>query len=359
MKLDPEYFDLKTDGLIPVDEFVEKILYHPNVGYYSKKIPFGNKGDFITAPTISNLFSEIITIWVITTWEKLGKPKNFNFVELGPGDGSLAKVFINTIKKFPNINKSINIYMYEKSNLLKKIQRKKLRGSKVKWIQGFDEINKGPVVFFGNEFFDAIPIKQFSHDKNLLKEKHYWINSLKGLTEVYKDANKEDIKKIKKFKVLKNLRFIEFPKLGFDELDKITSKVKKLSGGILLIDYGYLNILNKNTLQAVMENKKMDMSYLLKNLGRADITSLVNFKLLREYFTKNKLKVKKIVSQKFFLEKMGIIERAQNLSINMTFEQKNYMSLTLRRLLHKNLMGELFKVIFAFKSKKNNFLGFN
>ena len=100
MKLDPEYFDLKTDGLIPVDEFVEKILYHPNVGYYSKKIPFGKKGDFITAPTISNLFSEIIAIWVISTWEKLGKPKNFNFVELGPGDGSLAKVFINTIKNF-------------------------------------------------------------------------------------------------------------------------------------------------------------------------------------------------------------------------------------------------------------------
>ena len=98
MILDPRYFDLKADKLIPVDEFVEKVLYHPNVGYYSKKIPFGNKGDFITAPTISNLFSEIITVWVITTWEKLGKPKNFNFVELGPGDGSLTKVFINTIK---------------------------------------------------------------------------------------------------------------------------------------------------------------------------------------------------------------------------------------------------------------------
>ena len=108
-----------------------------------------------------------------------------------------------------------------------------------------------------------------------------------------------------------------------------------------------------------MENKKIDMSHLLKNLGRADITSLVNFKLLKEYFSKNQLKVKKIVSQKFFLEKMGIIERAKNLQINMTFEQKDYMSFTLRRLLHKNLMGELFKVIFAFKSKKNNFLGFN
>ena len=94
MKLDPEYFDLKTDGLIPVDEFVEKVLYHPNVGYYSKKIPFGNKGDFITAPTISNLFSEIITIWVISTWEKLGKPKILILLSLGLETAVLQKFLL-------------------------------------------------------------------------------------------------------------------------------------------------------------------------------------------------------------------------------------------------------------------------
>ena len=140
---------------------------------------------------------------------------------------------------------------------------------------------------------------------------------------------------------------------------KSQKKIKNLSGGILLIDYGYLDVLNRSTLQAVMKNKNMDMSHLLKNLGQADITSLVNFSLLKEYFLKNKLIVKKIVTQKFFLEKMGIIERANNLANSMTFQQKNYMSSTLRRLLHKDLMGELFKVIFAFKSKNKNFLGFN
>ena len=170
---------------------------------------------------------------------------------------------------------------------------------------------------------------------------------------------KKDIKKIKTFKVLKKNKFIEFPKLGLEEMDKIVKKIKKLSGGILLIDYGYLDVINYSTLQAVMNNKKMNLNYLFKNLGKADITSLVNFSLLKEYFYKSKLKVKKIVSQKFFLEKMGIIERAKKLENNMTFEQKNYMSVTLRRLLHKDLMGELFKVIFAFKSKNNNFLGFN
>ena len=127
MTFDPEYFNIKYNKLIPIDEFVEKILYKPNVGYYTKKIPFGAQGDFITAPTISNLFSEIITIWVVSIWEKLGKPKDFNFVELGPGDGSFAKIFVNTIKKFPNLNNSINIFLYEKSDFLKNAQKKKIK----------------------------------------------------------------------------------------------------------------------------------------------------------------------------------------------------------------------------------------
>ncbi len=358
MTINLEYLNLKFKKLIPVDEFVETVLYEPKTGYYTKKNPFGIQGDFVTAPTISNLFSEIITIWVVTTWEKFGKPNNFNFVELGPGDGSLAKIFVNAIKKFPDLNDSINIYLYEKSELLKNLQKEKLKGSKVEWIKNFDKIKKGPVIFFGNEFFDALPIKQFVLEKKTILEKCYSIDPLSGLAETYQKADHEDVKKIKTFKVLKGLRFIEFPKIGFIELDKIVKKINALSGGILLIDYGYLNVMNKSTLQTVMGNKKINMKDLFKNLGRADITSLVNFKLLKEYFSKNKLKVKKIVSQKFFLEKMGIIERAKVLEKSMNVKQKDYMSSTLMRLLHKDLMGNLFKVIFAFKSKRTNFLGF-
>ena len=98
-------FNIKIDKLIPVDEFIDKILYNPNKGYYSRKIPFGKTGDYITSPTISNLFSEIISIWFVSTWEKLGKPKKLNIVELGPGDGSLSKVLVDTLVKFPKFIK--------------------------------------------------------------------------------------------------------------------------------------------------------------------------------------------------------------------------------------------------------------
>ena len=112
---------------IPVDKFLEKVLYEPKVGYYNNRIPFGRNGDFVTSPTISNLFSEILAVWIISTWEKFEKPETFNLVELGPGDGSLTKVLIQTFKKFPKFNKSVKIFLYEKSNLLKKIQKKKLQ----------------------------------------------------------------------------------------------------------------------------------------------------------------------------------------------------------------------------------------
>ena len=341
--------------LLPVDKFIENVLYNKKDGYYSSKNPFGKSGDFITSPGISNLFSEIIGIWLITSWNTLGRPQKFNIVELGPGDGSLTKILLKTFQKFPKFNKATNIFLYEKSNLLKNLQKKNINNSKVKWIKNFTNIKKGPVIFFGNEFFDAIPVKQFSRKRNFFMEKYYMLNKKNKIDEIYKKASHKDISRIKNFKILKNLNFVEYPKLGFGELNKIVKKISKLEGGLLLIDYGYLTPKNKNTLQSLVKHKK---NKLLDNLGKADITSLVNFNLLNEYFIKNNLKVKKIVTQKFFLEKMGIIDRANNLSQKMSFKEQSNLYLRLKRLLDKKLMGNLFKVIFTYKSKKDNFLGF-
>ena len=358
MKHKIKNFKFSLNKKISVDRFLEKVMYQPRVGYYNNRVPFGKNGDFVTAPTISNLFSEILAIWIISAWEKIEQPKIFNLVELGPGDGSLAKILIQTFKKFPKFNKSVNLYLYEKSNLLKKIQKKKIENKKVKWIKNYNSIKKGPVFFFGNEFFDAIPIKQFTVNNKKFLEKCFVINK-KGLVETYKEPMLDDILFIKSFDIYKNQNFIEYPKLGFLELNKIIEKISTLSGGILLIDYGYLKPFSEDTLQIVMKNKKVKMSNLYNHIGKADITYLVNFNLLKEFFKKKNLKVKNIVTQKFFLETMGIIERAKIIEKNMNYKQKEEMFLTLKRLLHKDFMGELFKVIFAHSYKKEDFLGFN
>ena len=98
---------------MPLDSFLDKVLYNKDFGYYQKKNPFGEKGDFITAPNISNLFGEMITIWLVSFWEKLKKPKKINFVEMGPGNGDLCLSILRTLKNFPQVYKSINIILYE------------------------------------------------------------------------------------------------------------------------------------------------------------------------------------------------------------------------------------------------------
>ena len=115
----------------------------------------------------------MIAIWIITSWELFGKPKNFNIVELGPGDGSLTNILIKSFKKFPEFDLIKKIFLYEKSPYLKKIQKKNIANKDIKWISNFKTIKKGPTIFFGNEFFDAIPIKQFKKIKNNYFEKKY------------------------------------------------------------------------------------------------------------------------------------------------------------------------------------------
>ena len=354
MKSNSKFFKKKKS--LPVDEFFQNVLYDKKDGYYAIKEPFGKKGDFITAPNISNLFSEIIAIWIISVWQIFGKPKNLNIVELGPGDGSLTKTLLQVFKKFPDFNAAKKIYLYEISNFLKNIQKKNIKNNQVKWIKNFKNLNSGPVIFFGNEFFDAIPIKQFKKKNDFLFEKYYTLNKNNKIKETFKKVSKKEILNINSYKSLSNLKFIEFPKYGFLELKKIIKKISKTNGCLLLIDYGYLRPNNQNTLQSVLKHKK---NKLFNNLGKADITSHVNFTLLREFFKNNDLKVKNIVSQQKFLRSMGIIERAEIIAKKMKFKDQSNMFLRLKRLLSPSLMGELFKVTLAYKSKTNKYYGFN
>ena len=353
MNLNQIFF--KKSKILPNDKFFSNVLYDKKFGYYTSQMPFGKDGDFITSPKISSIFSEIIAIWIVSSWETFGKPKNFNIVELGPGDGSLVSILLKSFKKFPKFNSIKNMFLLEKSIFLRKVQKKKILDKNVKWINNLDEIKKGPVVFFGNEFFDAMPIKQFKKIRNNYFEKNYILNKNKKIEEIFAKASPDSVKIIKSYKSLKNLKFIEFPQFGLHELNKINKKISKLSGCILMIDYGYLKPRNQNTLQSVMKHKR---NSLLHNLGKADITAHVNFALLREFFKKDGLKVKNVITQKQFLEKMGILERAQMMSNKMKFREQSNLYLRLKRLLGSNYMGDLFKVIMAYKFKNNNFAGF-
>ena len=117
---------LKKKRDLPLDKFIDLSLYNKKFGYYMKKNPFGRGGDFITAPNVSRLFSEMLAIWVISFWESLGYPKKFNLIELGAGNGEMMKVLIESFKNFPLFLKSCNLIIHEKSPTLIKIQKKKI-----------------------------------------------------------------------------------------------------------------------------------------------------------------------------------------------------------------------------------------
>ena len=189
---------LKEKKSIPLDQFINISLYDKEFGYYMKKNPFGQEGDFITAPLISNLFGEMIAIWCVAFWEYIGKPKKILLVELGPGDGSLCKDLLKTSRQFKNFYNSLEINLLEISNKLKKIQKLKINNSKVKWIKKIEEINHGPIIFLGNEFFDSLPIKQIYNKKKIFFEKHVAMSSdNKKIKPLYKKASKSLIKRIK------------------------------------------------------------------------------------------------------------------------------------------------------------------
>ena len=117
---------LKNNNKIPLDRFINKVLYEKDNGYYMKKSPIGYKGDFITSPSISIMFSEMMAVWIISFWEKLGCPKKINIVELGAGNGDMMLQILKTIEKFDKFKLSSNFIIYEKSPYLKKLQKKKL-----------------------------------------------------------------------------------------------------------------------------------------------------------------------------------------------------------------------------------------
>ena len=336
--------------LISLDLYLEKILYDKTFGYYQKKNPFGIKGDYITAPNISNLFCEMIAIWIVSFWENLGKPKNINFVELGPGNGDFCLVLLKTLKNFPKIFSTINIMLYEKSEKLKKIQKKRIISKKVSWIKNLTQIKKYPVIFFGNEFLDALPIKQFKKVNDNVYERYASLRKNK-IDFVFKKAIKKQINKLKNYELLRNDGIIEYPEYGFKELNIVCSKIKQLNGGALFIDYGYKSEINIGTLQSVMNHKFNNIN---KNIGDADITSLINFDLYKKYFNFNNLFVENIISQSEFLQKMGIIERFKIASDKMNDKDKSNLYLRVQRLINPNMMGKNFKVLFA-KNKNCNF----
>ena len=345
---------LKNNFKISLDKFIDKALYDKSKGYYSNNNPIGHQGDFITSPNVSIMFSEMIAIWLVSFWKKLGCPRKINIIELGAGNGDMIYQILKTIDIFKNFKLSTNFYIHEKSPYLKKIQKNKTQKYKVKWIDNLNNVSKCPSIFIANEFFDSLPIKQFIKKKNKWFERYIGSKNNKlQFVDVKKDLF--SIEKLIKQKIYNNQNFIEYSPLAFKKLSIISKIIRRNNGGILIIDYGYNRKKMFNTLQSVKKHKKNN---LLENVYRSDITHMINFNHYKKKIKDMKLDFVKLTNQRKFLIKMGIFERAEIISKNMSFSKKSDIYFRLKRLTDKNEMGSLFKVLFATKKKNNFKLGF-
>ena len=346
---------IKKDCLLSLDKFIDESLYNKELGYSMKGNPFGVKGDFITSPNISILFSEMIAVWVISFWESLKCPKQFNLIELGAGNGEMMTMMMSTFKKFPQFKKCCNIKILEKSKYLKKIQKKKIKSRKIEWLNDVKNLDNLPCIFIANEFFDALPIKQFIKKKGKWYERYVKFND--KIKSEYLDIL-FDIKKLEeeiKFKISLKQNFIEYSPLALEYLKDITNKINLNTGGILIIDYGYLDKEMRNTIQAVSKHKYADI---LNNFRNSDITYNLNFNLISQIIKKLGSFFQTTTTQKKFLTKLGILKRAEILSRNMLFSKKADMYFRIKRLIDEKQMGNLFKVTLITNKKCKFKLGF-
>jgi NADH dehydrogenase [ubiquinone] 1 alpha subcomplex assembly factor 7 len=299
-----------------LDEFMGDALFQ----YYNTRDPFGVDGDFTTAPEISQLFGEIIGIWAVQKWMEMGSPSTFNLIEIGPGRGTLMSDLLRGTQHIQPFHDAMNIHLVETSATLKAKQMDTLNSYDVQWHEHLSNLTTDtPAIIIGNEFFDALPVRQFKFEDEKWLE-HY----IDGEKSVWVECEEPPIKST-----------LPQPKDGdIFEHSKIQQEYAKListyQGHGLFIDYGYQKSTYGDTLQALYKHSPCAIT---NHIGEADLTTHIDFEWLSSFF-----ETTKTTTQRQFLKKNGIDIRYQ--SLNNTELKSGY-----DRLISSNQMGELFKVL--------------
>lgn len=326
---------IALEGPIGLDRYMALCLGHPQHGYYMGRDPFGEKGDFVTAPEISPLFGELVGLWLATSWEAMGKPTAFNLVELGPGRGTLMADILKAARVVPGFGEAARVHLVETSPVLRTMQRWKLPGE-VKWLDDFGQVPEGPLLLVANEFFDALPVRQFEMRHAVWNER---VMTLKGLglrpAVGVNHAGKEgDI--------------IELSPARSAVASDIGRRLKQNMGTALIIDYGHAKSGVGDTLQALHKHKMVPITHLP---GEADITSHVDFEALGHSLAKAGAKVAPLLTQRDFLLQMGLEIRASVLAAKGSAAQVSMLQRVVSRLVDEDQMGKLFKVMVATSAK--------
>lgn len=333
---------IQTQGPMSVANYMGLCLTHPAKGYYRRADPLGAAGDFVTAPEISQMFGELIGFFFVNLWQQMDEPKAFTLLELGPGRGTLMADMLRVACRAPGFRDALDLRLFETNPDLIAQQNARLEPYEPKWIDSFEKVGDGPLLVVANEFFDALPIRQFVRAGDGWHER--MVGHVEGVrafglspTPIPSSAMPEAVQNAGEGEVL------EVGIAGGEVMNRLSGLVARLGGAILVVDYGYARTQTGETLQAVRRHQYADP---LEAPGEADISAHVDFEALGTVARRAGLAVQPLATQGDFLKRLGVGERAKALS-SANPDSTADIAAAVERLTGSSAMGELFKVLCA------------
>lgn len=322
-------------GPISLADYMADCLMHPTHGYYATRDPFGQSGDFITAPEISQMFGELIGLSLAQAWLDQDSPAAITLAELGPGRGTLMADALRATKAVPGFHDALTVHFVEASPVLRQAQAKAVPDAI--WHDSITTLPDQPLFLIANEFFDALPIRQF------VRAGDGWREKMVGLT----DENLSfGLSAAAPIGLLKH-RLADTGEGDLVEhcpaLPAIVQAIGLLigaeGGAALIVDYGDWQS-QGDTLQALKAHEHVDP---LSTPGGCDLTAHVDFAAIAHNAAPAKFT--RLSTQGVFLERLGITVRAQTLAQRLSGAARDAHILAHRRLTHPAEMGDLFKVM--------------
>jgi NADH dehydrogenase [ubiquinone] 1 alpha subcomplex assembly factor 7 len=338
---------IEAQGPISVAQFMMLALHDPVHGYYATRDPIGARGDFITAPEVSQMFGELLGLCCVQAWRDQRCPSPARLVELGPGRGTLMADALRAARLDPDFLASIEVVLIETSARLRDVQALKLDGRDetvtppIRWSNAFDDsFADRPLFLLANEFFDALPIRQFVFTD------HGWCERTVGTADgkltfgLAPAAGPLDIPPERGAPRAGDI--YEVSPSGEAIVEQIASVIAKQGGAALIVDYGYgAGCGFRETLQGVAEHK---FASLLENPGEADLSAHVDFAALARAAERAGAKTYGPIAQGTFLKHLGIEERSRRLT-RANREQERDIAAAAERLTSADQMGTLFRAL--------------
>ena len=333
---------IASAGPISVAEFMATALNHPRYGYYMHGEPFGQRGDFITAPEISQMFGELIGLWCVATWDQMDHPNPLRLVEIGPGRGTLMADALRAISGVPRCRSALTLDLVETSPALRERQRNTLKGMRARWHDRLAQVPAGPFLLIANELFDALPVRQFQLTPAGWHERMITVDTKSGDLVFTLAPGPSLVASMSPLTAMGPPigSICQVSTMAISLADEIARRAVADNGVALIIDYGPETGETGASLRAVRDHGVHDP---LVDPGTADLSADVDFMLLARTVRAAGAECHGPVPQGIFLRTLGIESRAAALTDIASPSQRDDIHSALDRLVDADQMGVRFK----------------